>query len=100
MVFTLLIILFDEAAYQVCFFPNKRSLENLQDYIKVAIPNYLVVGIDYWSLEILTLMAGYFTRSYFIAQTVVGNTVILLFLLPVSLNISITTLIGTAIGKN
>lgn len=41
------------------FFFNKDSTRNIGEYLRIAIPGTLMLVFEWWTFEILTLMAGY-----------------------------------------
>ena len=41
------------------FFPTKETFEEIGDYLKEAIPSTCMLIFDWWSFELLAVLAGY-----------------------------------------
>ena len=41
------------------FFPNKKTLMGLGQYLALGIPSAMMLCLEWWAYEIMTLMAGY-----------------------------------------
>jgi len=81
-------------------FFDKNSFKNLHSYWAYGIPTALMRWLDWWSLEFISIMAGWLTTTEFLASVSMINLQSLLFMLPNGLASSTCNLVGNALGAN
>jgi MATE family multidrug resistance protein len=49
---------------EAIFFPDKRSFYGLREYLMIGIPQTILVCMEWWVFEIVTLLTGQFGYKY------------------------------------
>ena len=60
------------------FFPNADTFKSLGPYMRLAIPGTMMLCLEWWAYEIITLMAGYISVNALAAEVVLLNVSYLL----------------------
>lgn len=64
------------------FFFTKESFEDLGEYLKIGIPSCCMLCLEWWSFEVLALMAGYISVEATGAHVIVLNTHVVVIMVP------------------
>ena len=65
------------------FLPTRECLSNLSEYLKIAIPNSLIISLEYWSYEALAIYSSYISVLAVGAMAILLNFVTVLMMIPV-----------------
>jgi MATE family multidrug resistance protein len=95
----ILLPIFHKDIKDAWFLPNKQSFTGLKEYLYLAIPSTLMLCLEFWGFEIMTLLSGYISVVATAAQTITLNVCFILFMFPLGLNIAATAIIGKYIGE-
>ena len=80
-------------------FFNADSLKGLYEYFEYGIPSALIVCLEWWSFEILSLFAGLLSVEELAANIVLLNLLIFLFQVPEGIGFVISNLVGNSLGE-
>ncbi|KAI9031297.1 mate-domain-containing protein, partial [Hyaloraphidium curvatum] len=72
----------------------------LKAYLKLALPGVLQVASEWWTFEVLAIMAGLLGSRELAVQSVVTTITSLIFMLPLGLSVSTTTRVAQKLGAN
>jgi MATE family multidrug resistance protein len=64
------------------FIPNADTFKNIWPYLKLALPGTLMICLEWWTFEAMTLMAGYISVDVTAAEILLLNLCSLLFMIP------------------
>lgn len=64
------------------FFFTKESFEELGSYLKIGIPSCAMLCLEWWSFEVLAIMAGYISVESTAAHVICLNTHVVVIMLP------------------
>lgn len=81
------------------FFPNKETVRELGDYLRIGIPSATMLCLEWWSLEVLALMAGYIDVLTTASFVIVVNTFCVLGMFSFGAGIAASVCVGKAIGE-
>ncbi|KAI9006831.1 mate-domain-containing protein [Hyaloraphidium curvatum] len=73
-------------------------LDALRTYLKLAAPAVLQVAAEWWTFEVLAVMAGLLGSAQLAAQSVLATATSFVFMFPLGTGVAATTLVGQAIG--
>ena len=73
---------YDKEVSKSFFFFNKESFRELGQYLKIGIPSTTMLCMEWWSFEVLAIMAGYISVDATGAHVVVLNTHVVLIMVP------------------
>ena len=79
---------------------DKKAFHDWTGYLRLGIPGALVIMLDMWCYEIISLMAGYLVIEATAAQIIVSNIEVIFNQIPMGISIAASTLVGGAIGEN
>ena len=65
------------------FFITRESFHNMGEYLKLGLPSCFMLCIEWWSFEVLAIMAGYISVDATAAHVVVLNTHVVLIMIPI-----------------
>jgi Na+-driven multidrug efflux pump len=68
-------------------------------YLKLGVPGALMIMLDMWCYEIITLQSGYLTIEATAAQIILSNIQVFFVQLALGISIASSTLIGSSIGE-
>lgn len=89
-----------EGLYKDMWLPWARSsLEGLGTFFEYGLPCAMIECSHWWVLELLIFLAGYISVEDFQAQTVVINMYGLIFMVPLGLSYTISSLVGTNLAQ-
>lgn len=73
---------YDKEVRKSFFFFTKESFEELGDYLRIGIPSCCMLCLEWWSFEVLALMAGYISVDATGAHVIILNTHVVLIMVP------------------
>jgi MATE family multidrug resistance protein len=76
-------MIFNKDLKDLLFFPCKECFTHLKEYLKLGIPSTLMLSLEFWAFEIITLMSGYLSVDEVGANVIVLNTIYMCFMLIV-----------------
>ena len=79
--------------------PNKRTISGIDQYLALGIPSAMMLCLEWWAYEIMTLMAGYIGVEVQAAQIVLMNIIAFMFMFALGLSTAACTTVGQQIGK-
>jgi MATE family multidrug resistance protein len=68
--------------------------------LKLGIPGIFMIVSEWLAFEAVALAAGILGKEFLAAQTIVLNTITLLFMIPMGISVATTTRIGNFLGAN
>lgn len=77
---------------------SRQAFKELWPYLKLALPGAAHICLEWWGFEVLMLLTGQLGATVSAAQTVVFNTISLLFMIPLAISVAVTTRAGQALG--
>jgi MATE family multidrug resistance protein len=77
---------------------SREAFKQLWPYLKLALPGAAHICLEWWGFEVLMLLTGQLGATVSAAQTVVFNTISLLFMIPLAMSVAVTTRAGQALG--
>uniref|UniRef100_A0A7S3N2X1 Uncharacterized protein n=1 Tax=Euplotes harpa TaxID=151035 RepID=A0A7S3N2X1_9SPIT len=80
-------------------FFNADSFTGLFEYLEYGIPSALILSLEWWSFEILSLFAGLLSVEELAANIVLLNLCILLFQVPEGVGFAMSNLVGNSLGE-
>lgn len=79
--------------------PRCSDLRGVCDYLKIAVPSWLLMSLGWWSFEITTVAMGFLGQLYLGAHTVLCNLASMIFVVTsMSFSSTVSTLVGNSIG--
>lgn len=79
--------------------PNSKSFKYLGVFLQKGIPATLMLALEWWAFEVMTLMAGVLGVTDQAAQIVIINISALMFMLALGAQQSAVATIGPEIGR-
>jgi MATE family multidrug resistance protein len=64
------------------FFFTRKSFKDISSYLKIGIPSLIMLCLEWWSFEVLAIMAGYISLEATAAHVIVLNTFVILIMAP------------------
>lgn len=77
---------------------DKESFQGLCEYLKFGIPAMLMTWLEFWSFELLILIAGYLGTNELGTSILVMNVINLSFSCAISIAIATSTYVGNCFG--
>ena len=77
---------------------SKETLQGWSQFILLGIPGTVMLCSEWWAYEILSLFAMWKGTDAVAAQTIIGQTASLVFMIPLGLGVASASLVGNAIG--
>ena len=99
--FILLVVFsyYDEVVRKTFVYPDKRTYQNMSEYLGLAIPSLFMCITEWWCWELLVLISGFIgvqeQASCIILMNIIGNAA----LIAQGLDLASCALIGSQIGK-
>jgi Na+-driven multidrug efflux pump len=78
---------------------NRQAFKDFASYLKLGVPGTLMIMMDIWCYEIITLQAGYLKVEATAAQIILSNVQVFSNQVPLGFSIAASSLIGGAIGE-
>lgn len=79
--------------------PSTKTFEDLGEFLYMGIPSALMIGLEWWAFEVMTIMSGWIGVSEQAANIVLMNIAAFLFCLPMGMNSATCTTMGQEIGR-
>lgn len=80
-------------------FFNSDSFKGLFEYLEYGVPSALILCLEWWSFEILSLFAGMLSVEELAANIVLLNLCIFLFQVPEGIGFVVSNLVGNSLGE-
>jgi MATE family multidrug resistance protein len=77
---------------------SRQAFKELWPYLKLALPGTAQICLEWWGFEVLMLLTGRLGATVSAAQTVIINTLTLIFMIPLAIGVAVTTRAGQALG--
>jgi MATE family multidrug resistance protein len=81
------------------FFFTKDSFQELRQYLRIGIPSCVMLCLEWWSFEVLALMAGYISVEATGAHVIVLNTHVVVIMLPLGAQVATIVCVGKSMGE-
>lgn len=78
---------------------SRQAFKDWTAYLKLGVPGTLMIMMDIWCYEIITLEAGYLRVEATAAQIILSNIQVINNQIPLGFSIAASSLIGGAIGE-
>ena len=82
------------------FFPTMESLEEWGEYLAISIPATIMICASWWGFELFVIISSNFGTEQMAAMVISQHIAVLIFMLPIGLQESICSMVGSAIGAN
>ena len=79
---------------------DSQAFKDWYGYLKIGIPGALMIILDMWCYEIITLLSGYLSIEATAAQIILNNIQIFFLQLALGISIAASTMIGSSVGEN
>lgn len=83
---------------EAVFFPDRRSFQDLCEYIRIGLPSALMFALDNWAGSMIRFCTGYLSVDIQSAQGIMVNIMVLLYMIGSGLDSAACALIGQALG--
>ncbi|CDW89184.1 na+-driven multidrug efflux pump [Stylonychia lemnae] len=81
------------------FFPTKESFQKLGEYLQIGIPSCCMLCLEWWSFEVLAIMAGYISVDATGAHVIIINTHVVIIMAPLGAQVATIVCVGQAMGE-
>ena len=81
------------------FWFDRDSFVDLGVYLKISLPNTIMMCAEWWAFELIIFMASFLSVEELDAQIILINLHYLFFTIPKGCQEAISTLVGNCIGK-
>lgn len=88
----------DKDVEEACTLPDKRALQDLKAYMAIGAPGVLMLALDLWAYDLMTLTAGSIGVKEQAAQVVTMNMSEVCYGVGAGVQTACTTLMGQKIG--
>ena len=79
---------------EAVFLPDKKAFYGLSQYMSLGIPSAMMLCLEWWAYEMMTLMAGYLGVNEQAAQIVMLNIIAFMFMFALGLSSAASTVVG------
>ena len=79
--------------------PNKKAFRGIFEYLKLGLPTAMMICLEWWAFELMTLMSGYISVKAQASQVLLINLSAVMYMTSQGLNTSAAANIGQQIGK-
>lgn len=86
-----------EPTYQVL--PDRRSLQNIGFYLKIAVPGACMLCFEWWCFELLAIFSGLMSVQALAAEVVIVNVVAFIFMVPLGIGFAASAFAGVFLGR-
>lgn len=77
---------------------NSDSFRGIWEFLKIGIPSILMVALECWCFEVLTIFSGYLGTNEQGATIIIINISGTLFMMPLGLSFATSNLVGSSLG--
>ncbi|CDW78835.1 transparent testa 12 protein [Stylonychia lemnae] len=81
------------------FFPDRETFKDLGDYLRIGIPSASMLCLEWWSLEVLALVAGYINVITTASFVIIVNTFCAMGMFAFGAGIAASVCVGKAVGE-
>jgi MATE family multidrug resistance protein len=81
------------------FWFTKETFHKLGEYLKIGLPSATMVCLDWWSFEVLALMAGLISVDVTGAHVIVLNVFFVFVMFPLGAHIACSVCVGKSMGE-
>jgi MATE family multidrug resistance protein len=86
--------------YTRCKLMNLTCIfSNWMDYLKIGVPGACMICFEWWAFELLAIFSGYISVEALAAEVVIINIVSFIFMMPLGISYSASSLTGNYIGQ-
>jgi MATE family multidrug resistance protein len=78
---------------------SKSALSNWGPMVKLSLPGIVMVEAEWLAFDILTFSASYLSTAHLAAQSVVMTTCMVMFHIPFSVSVAVSTRLGNLVGS-
>ena len=78
--------------------PDTRVFENIGYFVWVGIPGACMLCFEWWCFELLAIFSGLMSVEALAAEVIIVNIVTLIFMIPLGISISASSLTGVFVG--
>jgi MATE family multidrug resistance protein len=78
---------------------SKAALSNWGPMVKLSLPGIVMVEAEWLAFDILTFSASYLSTAHLAAQSVVMTTCMVMFHIPFSVSVAVSTRLGNLVGS-
>jgi MATE family multidrug resistance protein len=78
--------------------PDWSTIRGINDYLKLGIPSSAMLCLEWWSFEIMILIAGYISIKASATAIIVYNTNTIFLMFPSGLSTATAALVGKSLG--
>jgi MATE family multidrug resistance protein len=89
----------DKEIKDAWFFPTKESLTDMKSFFKIGLPSVIMMGVEFFSFEVIILLSGYISVESIGASVLGINCGYLMFVTCIGFMVAGTALVGRSIGK-
>jgi MATE family multidrug resistance protein len=83
---------------EALFYPDRRTFKDLRKYLKLGIPSALMLCLEWWAFEVMSLICGLIGVEEQAAQVILINIVGIIFMIAMGIQQASSANIGWAIG--
>ena len=65
--------------------PNKRAFKDIRQYLELGIPSALMVCLEWWAFEVMTLITGYIGVNEQASQVIIINIVAIMYMISLGI---------------
>jgi len=76
-----------------------ESLQKWKEFLQLGIPGMLMLCVEWWCFEVLTILAGIIGTTELAAQSIIYNVVLLTYFIPYGISVATSVMIGNVLGK-
>ncbi|KAJ0971598.1 hypothetical protein J5N97_019557 [Dioscorea zingiberensis] len=79
---------------------SREALHDLSSFVKLAIPSALMICLEFWSFEVLVLLAGFLPNPKLETSilAICLNTITLAYMIPFGIGASVSTRVSNELG--
>lgn len=77
---------------------TKQALHSWTPMIRLSIPGIVMVEAEWLAFDIMTFSASYLTTAHLAAQSVIMTTCVVMFHIPFSVSVAVSTRLGNLVG--
>lgn len=81
------------------FFPDRETFRNMGEYLRIGIPSASMLCLEWWSLEVLALIAGYINVITTASFVIIVNTFCAIGMFAFGAGIAASVCVGKAAGE-
>ncbi|CAI2367045.1 unnamed protein product [Moneuplotes crassus] len=79
---------------------DKNSFKGLINYCKYGVPSLVIVCLEWWCIEFLSIFAGWLSETELAANVALLNLNYIVYNLPLGMSYAICSMVGNSLGSN